>query len=280
LKAKSRSVGSFPTEGKYRPCPIRKTSHSTYGKDRFCSLLAIVTATAISSCASTQNAGTEPPKRVIFETDMCLDVDDVGALAALHAMADEGEVTILAVCFNEVHKNGAAAIDAINTWYNRGDIPLGVYKGTLESPDGSAYLDHLARFPHKVPNETAPSALDVYLHTLRSQPDHSVTIVSVGFLNNLHDLLKAAPELVKQKVVELVVMGGLQGDDFNLVRHNLVEKTQFVVSTWPTPLVVSDFGGATYTGASLSASPRVVPSERPTIVGSEKNTEGDLAGIR
>ena len=59
---------------------------------------------------------------------MCLDVDDVGALAMLHAFADQGEVDILAVSFNEVHPSGVAAIDAINTWYGRGDIPIGTYK--------------------------------------------------------------------------------------------------------------------------------------------------------
>jgi len=218
-------------------------------------LFVVVAVIAPSSCVWAREAGAELPKKIILETDMCLDVDDVGALAVLHAMADKGEVAILAVCFNEVHESGAAAIDAINTWYQRGDIPVGVYKGSLESPDSSRYLDHVAGFPHDLTNETAPSALDVYLQVLRKQPDLSVTIVSVGFLNNIYDLLKADPGLVGQKVAELVVMGGLHGDDFNLVRHNLVEKTQYVISAWPTPLVVSDFGHATHTGAKLSAAP-------------------------
>ena len=60
------------------------------------------------------NAETEPTK-VIYETDMCADVDDVGGLAVLHAFANSGQAEILAVCFNEVHPSGAAAIDAINT---------------------------------------------------------------------------------------------------------------------------------------------------------------------
>ena len=63
------------------------------------------------------------PKSVIFETDMCTDVDDVGALAVLHALADSGEAEILAISFNEVHPSAADAICAINTWYNRDDIP-------------------------------------------------------------------------------------------------------------------------------------------------------------
>ena len=39
-------------------------------------------------------------KKIIFETDMCLDVDDVGALAMLHYFEKRGKAEILAVCFN------------------------------------------------------------------------------------------------------------------------------------------------------------------------------------
>lgn len=45
---------------------------------------------------------------------MCLGLGDVGALAMLSAMADQGEVEILALTFNEVHLDGVAAIDAIH----------------------------------------------------------------------------------------------------------------------------------------------------------------------
>ncbi|MQY80475.1 MAG: hypothetical protein GH151_15035, partial [Bacteroidetes bacterium] len=54
---------------------------------------------------------------VIYETDMTLDVDDVGALAVLHGLQTEGHVTLLGVCYNEVHPLGPDAIDAINTYY-------------------------------------------------------------------------------------------------------------------------------------------------------------------
>ncbi|HCK99779.1 MAG TPA: nucleoside hydrolase, partial [Candidatus Marinimicrobia bacterium] len=57
---------------------------------------------------------------VIFETDMTLDVDDVGALAVLHGLQTEGKVTILGVSYNEVHPLAPDAIDAINTYYHRG----------------------------------------------------------------------------------------------------------------------------------------------------------------
>ena len=83
------------------------------------------------------------PKKIIYETDMCADVDDAGGLAILHALANKGEAEILAVCFNEVHPYGAPAIDAMNTWYGRGDIPIGIYKGHLDNPHGSGYLEYV-----------------------------------------------------------------------------------------------------------------------------------------
>ena len=199
------------------------------------------------------------PKKIIYETDMCLDVDDVGGLAILHAMANKGDVEILAVCFNEVHTNGAAAIDAINTWYGRGDIPVGIYRGALNKPDSSKYLDHVAKFPHDLEDADAPSALDVYRQVLAEQPDGSVTIVSVGFLNNLHDLLIAEPNLVARKVKELVQMAGVNNDGFNTFRHDLVSNSQHVIENWPTPLVISQPGSHILTGDGLKEAPETNP---------------------
>ncbi len=200
----------------------------------------------------------EPPlgvKKVIFETDMCLDVDDVGALAVLHNLANNNEAEILAVSFNEAHPSGAAAIDAINTWYGRGDIPVGVYKGDLPDPDSSKYLDAVAKLPHDLDSESAPSSLDVYRQVLASQPDGSVTIISVGFLNNLNDLLKAEPDLVVKKVKELVIMLYLDGDSFQLSRHNLQSTSLNVILNWPTPIVHSPVGPEVLTGVGLEKTP-------------------------
>jgi hypothetical protein len=196
------------------------------------------------------------PKKVIYETDMCLDVDDVGALAMLHSMADNNEAKILAVCFNEIHPYGAPAIDAINTWYGRGGIPIGIYKDTLNKPDTSPYLEAVAKFPHDLETADAPDALDVYRKVLKEQPDGSVTIISVGFVNNLVDLLIAEPELVTNKVKELVLMAGTtDGGGFNLNRHNLSSESEYIIRNWPSPIVFTDPGGKIYTGPGLKDSP-------------------------
>ena len=206
--------------------------------------------------------GTEEmyPKRVIFETDMCTDVDDVGALAVLHALADNGEVEILAISYNEVHSSGVGTICAINTWYNRGDIPIGIYKSNLADPDESSYLEGIAaNFPHDLPTTPTPSSLELYRQVLREQPDNSVTIISVGFLNNLYDLLQADANLVSQKVTELVVMALRIDDPYNTVRHGLIDKSEYVIRNWPTPLVISEHGESVHTGARLAETPAENP---------------------
>ncbi len=198
-------------------------------------------------------------KKIIYETDMCLDVDDVGGLAILHALANSGEAEILAVCFNEVHPYGALAIDAINTWYGRGDIPIGVYKGDLYKPDKSKYLKFVARFPHDLENSNTEDALSVYREVLSQQPDSSVTIISVGFLTNLNELLLAEPDLISKKVKELVIMAGLNSDGFNLVRHNLSSVSENIIENWPTSLVLSYEGGSIFTGDDLKFTPEENP---------------------
>ena len=67
----------------------------------------------------------------------------------------------------------------------------------------------------------------------------------MGFLNNLHDLLKADPDLVGKKVKEMVVMGGRNNDGS---RHDLVAQSAYVIRNWPTPLVISSHEGGTKTG--------------------------------
>jgi len=198
-------------------------------------------------------------KKIIYETNMCLDVDDVGGLAMLHAFQNRGEAQLLAVCYNEVHPDGAAAIDAINTWYGRGDIPVGVYKGDFPDPDTSAYLHDLLKFSHDLDAQNAPNALDVYRRVLAQQPDSSVTIISVGFLNNLGVLLQNEPALVAQKVKELVIMGSQNNDSHNLGFHNTAAAAQNVLAKWPSPLVFHHLGGDVLTGSVL----RQTPAENP-----------------
>jgi len=204
---------------------------------------------------------------VIYETDMTLDVDDVGALGVLHGLQKEKKVTLLGVCYNEVHPQGPDAIDAINTYYKRGTIPIGIYRKELEEPDPSDYFSKERDFdvdnmPHDPFDNIVADAVAVYKYLLKKQDDHPVVIFSVGFLSELNDLLKDEEgyDLVKKKVKLLAVMGGLNNDGFNFVRHNLVEQTQYVIENWPGALVTTHVGGDMITGETLTST---TPTNNP-----------------
>ena len=62
-----------------------------------------------------------PPQRLIIDTDMSTDCDDVGAVCMANALMDAGEVDLLAVVHNTGLEQGVGAVSAINAWYGRED---------------------------------------------------------------------------------------------------------------------------------------------------------------
>lgn len=218
----------------------------------------------------------EQPVNVILDTDFASDVDDVGALAVLHALADAGEVEIMAVMVSD---GGDApshrAIDAVNTYYGRPDLPIGVVDGAAPA-FASTYASELAtRFPNDI--EDPPGAVDLYRTILADAPDGSVTIVSVGYLTNLDGLLSSTPdetdarsgrELVDAKVRRWVAMGGYYPDsadhpfdaEFNFAED--MTATLNAVAEWPTTAAFSGFeiGDIVLTGAVLQ---NETPSDNP-----------------
>lgn len=78
------------------------------------------------------------PTKIVFDTDIAGDLDDVLALAMCHALADRAECTIEAVTVSKTHSKNVAMVDAINTFYGRPDIPIGVTKG--QYPRDSKYV--------------------------------------------------------------------------------------------------------------------------------------------
>ena len=191
------------------------------------------------------------PVSVIFDSDMGPDYDDVGAIALLHAFADSGYAKILATVASTKYEGVAAVFNVLNTYFNRTDLQIGVPKGkALELKDSQHWTDTLLlKYPHNIKsNNEVPDAIEVYRKVLASQPDKSVTIVTVGFLTNLSNLLQSSPDkyskldgksLVKKKVKQLVCMAGRfpSGSEFN-VRMD-ASASQFVFSSWPTPILFS-----------------------------------------
>jgi hypothetical protein len=136
-------------------------------------------------------------ERIIFDTDFGADVDDAGTFAVMHALADRGEIEILAVGIVNGHKNAVPCAHAINTWYGRPDLPLATI-AQAQAPinrDTFKMGEVAAAYPHTLTQETAPDVIDVYRRVLAEQPDQSVTLVVVGQATNVANLLKSQPDV-------------------------------------------------------------------------------------
>jgi len=247
----------------------------------------------------------EPPREpqgvaVIFDTDFGIDVDDVGALAVLHALEDMGEVETLAVVANVNDKYAPGAIDAVNTYYGRPDIPIGQ---TVKPYYSEAYpywrefaprfvRDLALSFPNDMdPDVPASGAVPLYRELLAAQPDGSVTVVAVGFLQNLADLLASGPdrysslegrELVRRKVKHLVLMGGQYPSsdrDLYLTGGREIPPSYAVrvLEDWPTPIVFNTGNVCEdiFTGSTLSST---APEESPVRAAYEIFSGGKSGG--
>lgn len=220
------------------------------------------------------------PVPVILDTDMLTDCDDAGALALLNKFTHDGEANLLAcvVDSRDADLSSGATIRAIDTYYGHASIPIGVYHGPLVRPAGSHYTKDIhAKFDPDFPaDDKLPAALDVYRKALAAAGDGSVVIVSIGFPENLEDLLNSRPDaacslagldLVKRKVKQLVVMGGSfphAAGDFNLGSYKLGAVSADVLSRWPTPVIYS--GGEIGNGLSLGKSLQATPDTNPVKI--------------
>ncbi|MBO7654913.1 MAG: nucleoside hydrolase [Kiritimatiellae bacterium] len=200
------------------------------------------------------------PEKIIFDTDMYTDFDDVGALATLHALADAGECEILGTIASTRGAPSLGMVEIINAFYGRPDLPVGVNRelgvGPLKEPQRSytIYLDMVKAHPDVVKHptsDTAPDANETYRKILAAQPDGSVVICTVGFTTNMRRLLETKGDaispldgkaLVAKKVKAWYAMACRypNGSEYNSATDGASSKIAF--QEWPTPIYFLDFG--------------------------------------
>ncbi len=241
----------------------------------------------------------QSPLPVILDTDIAGDYDDVGAMALLHAFADKGEANILAVISCNAFETTVPTISVLNTYFKRSDIPIGVThkaKPNMDCPQQWAQAI-IAKYPHRIKsNSEAEEAVSLYRRILAAQPDHAVTIITIGFFTNLADLLQSGPDqysplsgrqLVQQKVKSLVAMATSApphkqtGREYNVYVDTEAARTVF--EQWETPIVLSplEVGEQLHTGiplikdASIANSP--VKDAFTVALHKDKNTQGRMS---
>ena len=202
----------------------------------------------------------QAPVPIIFDTDVGNDVDDVLALALLHALQSRGECKILAVTITKPDEMAGPFADALNTFYGRPDIPIGFTHANLTN-EPSKFLklaeakdDGRVRYPHRLKKSSdAPEATRLLRRILAQQPDGSVVLVQVGYFSNLSALMDTGADenstltgmaLVRQKVKFLSVMAGAfkmkeRFHEYNVTQH--LGASVKVALAWPTPIVWSGF---------------------------------------
>src|SRR5690348_15323627 len=86
-------------------------------------LLCLALAPFANARAATP-ATTLAPVKVIFDTDIGNDVDDVLALSMLHALQTRGDCELLAVTITKPDDLAGPFVDALNTFYGRPGLPI------------------------------------------------------------------------------------------------------------------------------------------------------------
>ena len=148
-------------------------------------------------------------------------------------------------------------LDTENTYFNCGHLPIGLIRSDIKNP--TVWIDYKALPTYKNTDgslmfqrtlsdySTLPDGWELYRQLLSSQPNHSVTIVSVGFVTCLAQLLQSEPdqyspltdvEQVRQKVKSLYIMGGVFTST-NEPKYNFGQGIGFAktfFSRWPSDI--------------------------------------------
>ena len=170
-------------------------------------ILTICGAMTITSC-SNEDDPVEPGEQaytgvplVILDTDLGSSTDDLFALEMLHRYEQEGRCRLLGVVVDRMGEANAAIADVMNTYFGHPDTPIGLVREGIPAPQ--VWIDYGAlptytnadgspMFRRSVSDYSVlPDGYVLYRRLLAAQPDHSVSICSIGFVTALAALLQS-----------------------------------------------------------------------------------------
>jgi inosine-uridine nucleoside N-ribohydrolase len=217
----------------------------------------------------------DKPVKIILDTDMGSDCDDVGAMALLFTYIKKGKAELLATIYSSGKvPYGAAVLDAINIFYNHKDIPVGAYHGEdVGDPQDkmdAAGLTYSGKYNNRFNyNYETTEQTNLNRKLLSEQNDSSITYVTIGHTKALYDLLKSKPDefselsghdLIQSKIKKWIALGALgasnrEGNlkkDWNFFFNGTSEYTEYLVNHFPSQIVFIDAGTDVLTGKSLN----------------------------
>ncbi|MBQ7300038.1 MAG: nucleoside hydrolase [Clostridia bacterium] len=213
-------------------------------------------------------------KKIIFDTDLGGDCDDVGAAAVLCNLARAGEAKIVAATYCIGNPWGGWFLKYELDFFGFGDVPVGVLKdeGFMWEPNYAKYSR-----PYCERMNIATPEMDDAVRVLRRALAENggvrdITLVAVGPLRNIANLLASEPddispltgyELIEQNVSEFVTMLGnftsADAVEWNVLMD--IPSARRCVADMPTTVVFSPWeaGGHIITGQRLGE----VPEDHP-----------------
>ncbi len=200
------------------------------------------------------NTGIE---QIILDTDFNTDLGDLGALQALHTLATNGYVNIIAITTMVRNASVVNALYGTNDFYGRSSIPLGVTSRTTFTSIHADFQAIADSYGTAGPGLTTNNAVDLLRSKLNAADANSVILVSDGYLTNISDLIDSTSnnngdgimltglQLIADKVKRYVCMGGLYGYrvDAGSLAETATGEYNFtgdkassanVVNNWPT----------------------------------------------
>ena len=219
----------------------------------------ICVSTLVMSCGKNNNQSEQQNEYtgvplVILDADICSSTDDLFALEMLYRYEEQGKCRLLGVVVDREGEANARFADVMGTYFGRADVPIGLVRNGVKDPRVWIDYAHVAAtvdsngqpmFACSIDDYSQlPDGWQLYRRLLAAQPDHSVSIVSTGFVTCLAQLLQSEAdshsslngvELVRQKVKCIYVMGGVFGEseepDFNFAQSIDFSKAFFRL--WP-----------------------------------------------
>lgn len=221
--------------------------------------ILICGASVLTSCSNDDNPAGQQQEYtgvplIILDADIGSSTDDLFALEMLYRYEDEGRCRLLGVVVDREGERNAAFADVMNTYFGHGDVPVGLVRDGIKEPKVWIDYAHVAdtkdgegqpMFSRSIVDYSSlPDGWQLYRRLLAEQPDRSVSIVSVGFVTCLAQLLASGAdvyssltgvELVRRKVKCIYLQGGVFGEavepDFNFAQGITFAKEFFHL--WP-----------------------------------------------
>ena len=222
-------------------------------------LAIICSASVLTSCTNDDDSTEQQDEYagmplVIFDTDIGSSADDLFAMEMLYRYEEQGRCCLLGIMVDREGERNAAFADVMNTYFGHGDVPVGLVRDGIKEPKVWIDYAHVADkkngegqplFSRSIADYSSlPDGWQLYRRLLAAQPDRSVSIVSVGFVTCLAQLLASEAdeysslsgvELVRRKVKCIYLQGGVFGEavepDFNFAQGITFAKTFF--QNWP-----------------------------------------------